>query len=134
MDWFLYDNGLRHETLKQLFLKITLIHRKKPELKFLFNKGAGLTHNIIKKRLQHRFLPINNANFLKTPILRNICKWLLLIFLWILRNDLQQFFKSIHRWNQWQNFNFRLRSDRFIYIITSLKMLLQIVFAYKLKY
>ena len=30
------------------------------------------------KRLQHRCFPVNIANFLRTSILKNICKWLLL--------------------------------------------------------
>ena len=34
--------------------------------------------NLIKKRLQHRCFPVNVANFLRTPILKNICKRLLL--------------------------------------------------------
>ena len=29
--------------------------------------------NFIKKRLQHRYFPLNIANFLRTPILKNIC-------------------------------------------------------------
>ena len=37
--------------------------------------------NFIKKRLQHRCFPVNIAKFLRTPILKNICKPLLLIFL-----------------------------------------------------
>ena len=36
----------------------------------------------IKKRLQHRCFPVNIAKFLRTPILKNICEWLLLIILW----------------------------------------------------
>ena len=32
----------------------------------------------IKKRLQHSCSPVNISKFLKTPILKNICKWLLL--------------------------------------------------------
>ena len=34
--------------------------------------------NFIKKRLQHRCLPMNIEEFLKTPILKIICEWLLL--------------------------------------------------------
>ena len=30
------------------------------------------------KRLQHRCFPVKFAKFLRTPILKNICKWLLL--------------------------------------------------------
>ena len=38
-----------------------------------------LACNFIKKRLQHRYFPVNIANFLGTPISKNICKQLLLI-------------------------------------------------------
>ena len=34
--------------------------------------------NFIKKRFQHRCLYVNNAKFLKTPILKRICERLLL--------------------------------------------------------
>ena len=34
--------------------------------------------NFIKKRLQHMCFPVNIAKFLRTPILKNICKRLLL--------------------------------------------------------
>ena len=45
----------------------------------LFNKLAGLKGcNLIKKRLEHRCFPVKFTNFLRTPILNNICKRLLL--------------------------------------------------------
>ena len=48
-----------------------------PEL--LFNKVTGLeVWNFIKKRLQQRCFLVNIAKFLRTPILKNICQWLLL--------------------------------------------------------
>ena len=34
--------------------------------------------NYIEKRLQHRCFPVNIAKFLITPVLKNICRWLLL--------------------------------------------------------
>ena len=44
-----------------------------------FNKVAGLRPvSVLKKRLQHRYFPVNIAKFLRTPILRNICERLLL--------------------------------------------------------
>ena len=47
---------------------------------FLFKKVAALhPRNLIKKRLQHRCFPVDIAKFLRTPILKNICKRLLLI-------------------------------------------------------
>ena len=45
----------------------------------LFNKVAGLqVCNSIKKRLQHRCFPLKFAKFSRTPILKIICKQLLL--------------------------------------------------------
>ena len=39
------------------------------------NKNAGLqSWNFIKRRLQHRFFPVNIAKFLRTPVLENICE------------------------------------------------------------
>ena len=29
---------------------------------------------LIKKRLRHKFFPVNSAKFLRSPILKNICK------------------------------------------------------------
>ena len=43
----------------------------------LKNKGLQIS-NFIKKRLQHRCFPVRFAHFLRTPILKNICEWLLL--------------------------------------------------------
>ena len=44
------------------------------------NKVAGLKAcNLNKKRLQHRSFPVNIAKFLRTPILKDICKLLLLL-------------------------------------------------------
>ena len=43
-----------------------------PVLESLFNKVAG------QKRLQHRCFPVKLAKFLRTPILKNICGWLLI--------------------------------------------------------
>ena len=41
------------------------------------NKSAGLqSWNFIKKRLQHRFFPVNIAKILKAPVLQNICEQL----------------------------------------------------------
>ena len=44
-----------------------------------FNKFIGLqVGNFIAKRLQYRCFPVNNATFLKTSILNDICKRLIL--------------------------------------------------------
>ena len=47
---------------------------KAPVLESLFNKVIFL----IKRILQHRSLPVNIANLLRTPILKKICERLLL--------------------------------------------------------
>ena len=39
------------------------------------------TCNFVKKRVQHRCFPVNIAEFLKTPILRNVCERLRLTHL-----------------------------------------------------
>ena len=36
--------------------------------------------NFIEKRLQHRYFLVNIGKFIRTPILKNICEWLLLHF------------------------------------------------------
>ena len=52
---------------------------KTPELESHFNKVAGLhAYNLAKNRLQHWCFPLNNAKFLRTSILKNICERLLL--------------------------------------------------------
>ena len=46
----------------------------------LFNKDAGLRAcNFIKKRLQQKCFPVKFKKFLRTPILKNICKRLFLL-------------------------------------------------------
>ena len=48
-------------------------------LEFLFDKVAGLQgSNFIKKNLHYRCFLVKFAKFLRIPILKNICKWLLL--------------------------------------------------------
>ena len=44
-----------------------------------FNRVASIQAcNFIKKRLEHRCFSMKLAKFLRTPTLKNICKWLLL--------------------------------------------------------
>ena len=45
---------------------------------FLF-QALGLPCNFIKRRLQHRCFPVKFAKFIRAPILKNICKQLLLL-------------------------------------------------------
>ena len=60
-------------------LKFCNMHRKAPVLESLFNEVARpKASNFIKKGLKHRFCPVNFAEFLRTPILKNICDRLLL--------------------------------------------------------
>ena len=55
------------------------IHRKTPMLKSLFNKVTVLRAcDFIKKSLQHRCFPVIIAKFMRTPIPKNICEWLVL--------------------------------------------------------
>ena len=66
--------------MKKAVLKSFQLFTGKPVLKHLFNKVAGLQAcNLMKKRLQHRYFPINIAKLLRTPILKNICEGLLLM-------------------------------------------------------
>ena len=76
------------KTIQKLFnkkrcsLKFRNVYRKTPVLEPLFNKVAGLkARNFFKKRLQRRYFPRTIAKFLRTPILKNICKPLLLAIL-----------------------------------------------------
>ena len=62
------------------FLKLCKIHLKTSLLESLFNNVAGLmAWNFIKKRLWHRYFPVNFLQFLKKPYLQNISGWLHLL-------------------------------------------------------
>ena len=64
---------------KSCSLELRKFHRKIPVLESLFNRVTGLKGcNFIKKRLQHRCFPVKSKTFLRAPILKNICKRLLL--------------------------------------------------------
>ena len=58
---------------KELFLKISQFWQEN-NLECLFSKVAGLQANSIKTRRQRRCFPVNIAKFLRTPILKNVCK------------------------------------------------------------
>ena len=77
---YLYTEAPNEGVLKnKLFLNLRKIHRKTPVLKSLFNKVTDLMAcNFIKMRLQHRCFPVKFAKFLRTLILKNICKRLFL--------------------------------------------------------
>ena len=66
-------------------------------LESLFNKVAGLQAcNFIKKRLQHSCFSVNIVKFLRTLILKNICKWLLLLCVRLIGQLSQLFQESCH--------------------------------------
>ena len=59
--------------------KFRNIHRKTPVMESLFNKVADLQScNVAKKRFQHTCFPVNIGKSFRTPILKIICKRLLL--------------------------------------------------------
>ena len=65
--------------LKKVSEKFWKFHRKKHLLKYLFNRVACLKIcNFLKKRLQHRYFPMEFTKYLRKPILKNICEQLLL--------------------------------------------------------
>ena len=68
-------------SIKKGVLKIFAIFTEKDLCWNLFIKLL-INSLFIKKRLQHRCFLKNIARFLRTPILKNICEWLLLMFLW----------------------------------------------------
>ena len=61
---------------KKVILKNFTMFTEKPLCCSLFlNKNTGLqSWNFIKKRLQHRFFPVNIARFLRTPFFKSICE------------------------------------------------------------
>ena len=77
------------------------MQRKTPELKSLFNKFAGLeVCDFIKKRLQLSCFLLNIAKFLRTPILKNICKRVSCLFLYPLetsRNESFRYFQWVYK-------------------------------------
>ena len=68
-------------SVKKVFLKI---------LQFSQKAVSFQVCNVIKKRLQHRCFLVKCANFLRTPILKNICERLLLYL-----------FKEVAEWSGW---------------------------------
>ena len=72
--------------LKICFTKFRNTQRKTPVLESRFNKVYCYI-NFIKKRLQHRYFPMNTVKCLRTPILKNICERLLLNVLMITKTS-----------------------------------------------
>ena len=44
----------------------------------LFNKVAGLRYQLYLKKISHKCLPVNSAQFLRTPLYTEHLRWLLL--------------------------------------------------------
>ena len=64
---------------KAVLKNLAIFAEKTPLFESLFDKVVDLQAcDFIKKRLQHRCFPVNIATFLRTPILKNSCKRLLL--------------------------------------------------------
>ena len=54
-----------------MLFKISQISQKAPVSESLFNKVVGLQAcNFIKKRLQHRFFPVNIVTFLRAALIK----------------------------------------------------------------
>ena len=79
---------------KECSWKFHEFHRKTYVLDSLFSKAAGLQAcNFTKKRLQKRCFPVKFAKFLRTRILKDICKRL------VLGSRLQQFRLWAIKWS-----------------------------------
>ena len=66
-------------SIKNLLVQISQYSQKTPVMDSLFNQVAALqVCNFIKKRFQQRCFSMKIAKFLKTPVLKKICEWLLL--------------------------------------------------------
>ena len=66
-------------SLKLIVLKSLQISQESTCFGVFFNKVRGpQNYNFIKTRLQHRFLPLNFSNYLRTPILQRIYEQLVL--------------------------------------------------------
>ena len=69
-------------------------------LEYLFNKVTALKAcNFIQKRRQHSRFPMFITNFLRTPILKNICEPLLLK-LWKVSKERENYRREIKRNSQ----------------------------------
>ena len=72
----IFRSSHRRRSIKKAILKHFVIFTGKHLCWGLFfNKVAGhQACNFIKKRLQHRYFLVNIRKFIRTPILKNICK------------------------------------------------------------
>ena len=78
-----------HKQAPEVFYKKGLyknfaIFKENTSVGVSFNKAAvPQAYNIIKNRFQNRCFPVNIANYLRTPILKNSWKPLLLLHLFL---------------------------------------------------
>ena len=79
----------RRSPLKNVSLKICKISQET-----LLKRAWHFTW----KRLQHRCFPVEFLTFLRTLILKNICEWLLLPFLWFTKLNHNVFFWLLWRY------------------------------------
>ena len=73
--WYLLFNKISQMLLHTLFC---LFLKSWNAFSVSLREQDSLYSNFIKKRLQQRCFLVNIAKFLRTPILENICEWLLL--------------------------------------------------------
>ena len=67
----------RRCSIKKMFLKISLYPQETSLRESLFKRVAGLKACIfIKKKLQHRWFPVNISKFLRLSVSKNICNQL----------------------------------------------------------
>ena len=79
---------------KAVLKNFAMFTKKTPLLESLFNKVAVLRPKalqFIKKRLQQRHFLVNIAKFLRTPILKNISKQLLL---WLDKKSMRKRYRN----------------------------------------
>ena len=88
----------RRCSIEKVFLEILQNSRKNTSVRAsFFNKLQVEPSSLLKKRLWHRCFPVNLAKFLRTPLLTEHLRWLLLLIL-----NIEKFyhFKSLISENQ----------------------------------
>ena len=73
---------MSRSSIKKAVLKnFAIFTEKHLRWSFFLNKNADLqSWNFIKKRLKHRFFPVNITKILRAPVLENICQRLFELF------------------------------------------------------
>ena len=79
----IHNSSHWQRSVKKVFLKILQISQENICVGVLFlimlEVACLRACNFFKKRLQHSYFPVTFVKFLRTPILKDICEWLLLI-------------------------------------------------------